>query len=112
MKKNSKNSEEMREHLRRLGFVRVDGLTEIGFRGERLIAAEDRWLGRYDDNNGRTVVVTPKGEIWLADGVIVPKEILVPNGKGAYVPCSNGEKIAFGDLLARVADPDWQPQCD
>lgn len=110
--------------LQRAGFVHVTGLETSdsavgrGYRiGESLRFDQ---VGHWDYNNGLTVVVTPGGELWLTSGQIgagmydlgleetsegrILRE-LCPNGRGAFVPCSNGEHVSMHDLLLRVRDP-------
>jgi len=112
-----------RELLRQAGFVYVTGLET-----QHLVLHEEYQsyrigedttpsdLGKKDSNNGMRVVVTLGGEWWLArvaaDSTVqeaVMKRV-APNGKGCCVPCSNGETIAFFDILSRIADPDWMPE--
>lgn len=107
-----------RKILRDAGFVHVTGLryfaldpldTDDHFIGEQLRPDE---LGRWDSNNGMTVLVTEGGEVWLKAGFIsassqVIKE-LAPKGCGAFVPLSNGEHVSQHDLLRRMHEPNYQ----
>ena len=118
----AKTTEEERKVLALAGFVHVTGLTEWGpMNGQKSVIGEylpARWLGRYDMNNGKAVFVTSGGEVWLGypgsrkheTGMEEVVPVICPNGQGAFVPCSNGETINTGDILARLADPDWEPQ--
>lgn len=112
---------EEREKLRQLGFVRVDGLNAYGNAvGEEgyVIKTTAGHEGRHDYNNGVIVLNAVGGEVWIGiqnadsnrDGQILAiLTVLCPNGRGAFVPCSNGEAVAMSHLLDRFADPDWNP---
>jgi len=107
-----------KEALQKAGYVHVTGLevrmltftpgVKSEIIGEKLREDEK---GHWDSNNGKTVIITAGGEIWLA---VNPKELdeeilkrLCPNGRGAFVPLSNQERPAsIHDFLARVANPD------
>lgn len=105
-------------NLAKHGFVRVDGLRcSSPVRGdEYLIKPEPGNTYRWDTNNGKVVVVTPKGEVWLSAGTditsIATEMVRSDEGleRGMFVPCSNGEEISMGDLLNRLKDPQWQPE--
>jgi len=95
--------------LMEAGFVHVTGLPKHFGDEERenLIQAASDQKGHWDSNNGRVVVITQEGEVWLAAltastgetaAAIAPKS-------GAYVPCSNGETIHMCYILNRLADP-------
>lgn len=116
---------EQRMGLAVAGFVRVDGLQVAGL-GNYIIEPRAQELGRYDMNNGMTVVVTEGGEVWLAVSVFSPSFIststyhspsalgemireICPNGTGANVPCSNGEGLNWQEIFYRLANPDWMP---
>jgi hypothetical protein len=108
-----------REVLQRLGFVHATGLREIGGRSTAGVIIGDnlpaRYVGRWDHNNGRQCVTTLGGEVWIRTSSkkgMNEQEItdLCPNGQGCYVPCSNGESIAFDDIMRRLVDPDWMPK--
>lgn len=110
-------SAEERKELAATGFVRVDGLKVDGI-GNYVIGPEVRWLGKFDGNNGMTVIVTVGSEVWLAKAGGSEErrqkmtEIfleLCPRGRGAFVSCSNGEQLRWSDILQRMADPDWRP---
>lgn len=105
-----KTREERREFLRTNGFVRVDGLKTQGHLGGNVITVPAKWAGRYDSNNGVTVVYTVDAECWIRRGFFDGVRKLAPNGAGAFVPCSNGEQIAFWDMMSRIANPDWSPE--
>lgn len=114
---------EQRAKLASLGFVRVDGLIcndpiRPNDRRQKLMAVDGQ-LGRYDSNNGRVVVVSEGGEVWLAfhpgtsdfwDRFQPVTGELCPKGQGAFVPCSNGESLSWHDTMERLANPDWQPK--
>lgn len=102
------------------GFVHVTGLTAWGpMEGSKSEVKVENVtdLGRFQSNNGKLVMVTIGGEIWLAMSIEKPyffaqSELgreLCPRGQGAFVPCSNGEYLHFTDMLARLADPDYDP---
>lgn len=108
-------TEAQREVLQRLGFVHVTGLVQTDLRGRESVIGDNlpaRWIGRWDHNNGRQCVTTIGGEVWIrtrSKRGMNEQEItdLCPNGKGCNVPCSNGESIAFDDIMRRLVDPDW-----
>ncbi len=108
---NLKTKEGRREWLRSNGFVRVDGLVKNGHNGGLRIAVMRWWNGKYDSNNGVSVVYTDD-ECWIRRGFVdeIRDPDLCPNGHGAFVPCSNGEQISFWDMMSRIADPDWMPK--
>lgn len=105
-----------RQQLRDAGFVHVTGLPvydwqtkELAYHiGERL--SEDQ-LGKWDQNNSLIVLVTTGGEVWLRaanndfESIRAVVEDFAPNGKGAFVPLSNGEKVSTFQLLQRMANP-------
>ncbi len=113
-----------RAQLAALGFVRVDGLRAVEpwkaeeASEEDIVTANAKALGCYDGNNSRVVITTLGCEIWLAyhpGGEFWAKiksitAELCPNGQGAFVPCSNGEELSFDSVMARLSNPDWQPQ--
>ena len=117
-----RTSPEQRAKLAATGFVRVDGLRMFreGFPEEGVkIELSLRHLGHWEHNNGMTVIVSEAGEVWLAVGSATQERSkkmeqlvgeLCPNGRGAFVPCSNGEELRPSDILERMADPDWQPR--
>ncbi|MDD4082102.1 MAG: hypothetical protein PHD05_01815 [Sphaerochaetaceae bacterium] len=102
------------EELRKAGFVHVTGLpvTHPGDTGqpgdeEHLIQASCRNLGRADANNGKVVIITTEGEVWLAINCQATRDTATRFAKdeGAFVPCSNGESIQMYLLLERIVDP-------
>ena len=107
---------EQRTMLRELGFVRVDGLmAHSQVTGKYEITPETERVGRWDYNNGTFVVVTMDGEVWIGRRPVSASDyesltLSCPNGQGAFVPCSNGEKVGMHDLLDRLADPDSLPR--
>ncbi len=106
-------TQEQRQVLRDAGFVHVTGLQVYDHKGspDYVIGEKVRQseLGSSGYNNGKFVVVTVGGEIWLAvlrEGI--PEHIrreFCPNGSGAFVPLSNGEEVSQKCLLERFADP-------
>ena len=113
---------ETREMLRENGFVRVDGLRASGPGDEEehvigdhlnLDTLPENQLGLWDYNNGVYAVLTTHRELWIRvagaqDLKIL--EFLAPNGKGLWVPCSNGDWPSAYSLLARVANSEHIPQ--
>jgi hypothetical protein len=102
------------EEFRKAGFVHVTGLPVIGhlddLRGrEWCIQARSCQLGRTDCNNGKIVVVTPDGEVWLASSTNNTLDFAnaFNTEGGAFVPCSNGESVHMNFILERIADPYW-----
>lgn len=116
---NRHTSREERSELAKAGFVRVDGLPLYGIDGKQtvIIGASLRAseLGRHDANNGKMVIVTLSGEVWLSSVIDrwYPVENLLrwhcPRGEGVWVPASNGEKFCERHLWRRFANPDWMP---
>lgn len=101
--------------LAQLGFVHVTGLVMNDDESRKIQAFQVRELGHYDYNNGKVVAYTLNGEVWLASSEVLSKEgidaalaELCPSGRGAFVPCSNGESVEWSQMLARVADPCWE----
>ena len=96
--------------LASLGFVHVTGLKVHGpMKGQEkeIEAMTKELVGRWDTNNGKVVLVTLDGQVWLGKGLL-PNELvaeLCPNGQGAFVPCSNGETIWLNEILDRLAYP-------
>ena len=92
-----------------LGFVNVTGLPTQSMPNEpgEPIQAQRSQLGKHDYNNGKMVVVTEDGEVWLRGGHLDPSLLgdICPKGNGAFVPCTNGESINGSYLLERVANP-------
>lgn len=107
-----------REVLHRHRFVHVTGLRfvslhvidhSISYIGEDLTEKD---LGKWDEKNNMTVLVTKGGEVWLKDGKLTDEcknivELLCPNGKGAYVPFASGEKDFRLEMLRRFNDPNY-----
>lgn len=100
--------------LRKHGFVHVTGLMMYDGHGNstRRIQPVRRQLGKHDDNNGKMVLITEDGEVWLRTSagpysleLSEVVELYAPNGRGACVYCSNGENLTTGDILDRVEDP-------
>ena len=111
-----------RTKLASAGFVRVDGLKTFCLgrvsRGREIITIESKneYLGHWDKKNGLYVIHTTGGEVWLAmhpiDGrrsnmINELQNELCPNGRGALVPCADGEQFSWRELLRRMANPDW-----
>lgn len=113
-----KTTEDQREKLAIAGFVHVTGLTAFGLGEEKSVIGENlpaRSLGKFDSNNGKVVVVTIGGEVWLGSTMQNPHRAKLviefcPNGRGAHVPCSNGEQLGMNDVLNRLANPDYNPR--
>jgi hypothetical protein len=98
--------------LQQLGLVHVTGLRSWNVNGSNPdpIQAHKAHLGCWDYNNGKLVVVTVDGEVWL--GVAIANfrccpshREICPHGQGAFVPCSNGEELSTHSLLRRLASP-------
>ena len=102
----------MRNTLKSLGFVRVDGLNCFTpYRKCEPIKANpgDEW--RRETNNGKIAVASPEGEVWLRAVQNLPQDFLDSLKDlrgGIFVPCSNMEDIPTGEFLRRIADPDWE----
>ena len=106
--------------LKHNGFVHVTGLPmmpnplECEDKTDEdavIIRASSHECGRWDYNNGFTVVITLEGEVWLLSGemsldfrVEFLKKIC-PYGRGAYVPGSNGESLSYRHILERNRNP-------
>lgn len=100
------------------GFVHVTGLQyfdgktqeSLGFIGEQTL---DNELGCWGRNNGKQVIVTMGGEIWLRSEIsihLIEEGLFArfcPNHEGAFVPLSNGEYVSLHNLLSRVANPSY-----
>lgn len=107
-------NEKERELLKKSGFVHVTGLRVQHPSGKfyivgSLLSKGD--LGHWDRNNGKTVIVTEGGEVWLqpvhqpiSDNVL---EYFAPHGQGAFVPCSSGEQPDFTEVMWRLFDPSF-----
>lgn len=110
---------EDREALRSNGFVHVLGLRahhsvdrhrtrDDYVIGAKLSADE---VGKWDTNNGKIVLITTGGEVWLRatigslDIILGLCKRLCPKGKGAFVPLSSGEEVSNHNLLKRVVNP-------
>jgi hypothetical protein len=99
------------KHLQSLGFVHVTGLRAWGpspnAEPYKIQACRDQ-LGCWNYNNGKLVLITKDGEVWLGAGMD-PCDLalldIVPNGKKGFVPCSNGEQLATHAILRRVTNP-------
>lgn len=90
-------------------FVNVTGLpAQYAGNEPEPIQARSCDLGRHDTNNGKMVIYTLDGQVWLKDGYDIDQALLhqlCPNGRGAFVPLSNSEEVSVGYILRRVADP-------
>lgn len=114
-----KTTTDQRNMLILAGFVHVTGLksTFLSNGSESVIGDNLRHdeVGKYDYNNGVMVIVTVGGEIWIRLGggewpiSVGQMKELCPRGRGVFVPCSNGELIAFRDIMHRHTDPNWDP---
>jgi len=100
--------------LRSLGMIHVTGLPLHFGDGNalngRIISSHRRDWGKYDTNNGMLVAILETGEVFLSTFVnelICEVEQVCTKGKGAGVPCSNGEMVFGYHLLARSVDPMW-----
>ncbi len=116
--KGTRTTDKQRACLQEAGFVHVTGLREYDSSamecpiiGEKLRVEE---YGKWGYHHGLVVIVTQGGEIWL--GTCVEESAidtdarfrnlcLNPNGKGAFVPCSNGTQLSTKALLQRIANP-------
>lgn len=114
----AKTTPEERQLLRDFGFIHVTGLKvypDCIRDGYHMGEINPVRLGTWNYNNGKFVIVTRGGEVWLADGAVTQRDLqdlldrLCPAEPAGPVPCSNGEKIDSDDLIARLTDPDWQP---
>lgn len=119
----SMTTPEQREMLAKAGFVHVTGLWAVGPRGGKFRIGDYRHpkiLGKYGIANGKIVIVTPGGEVWLA---VAGREGQQPDeaqadcmqvfcgegGSGAWVPGAQGETIDPDQFAKRRLDPSWQP---
>lgn len=102
------------ENLRKAGFVHITGLPvshpgDTGQSGDRehIIQTSRQSLSRADANNGKVVVITIDGEVWLAINCENTRNTAIRFAKceGAFVPCSNGETIHMSWILERLVDP-------
>lgn len=93
------------------GWVHVTGLPAYrpDDRGEYIIQCRACDLGHHCGNNGILVAYTTDGEVWIAHHAVTEKEekpyLKFASASGAFVPCSNGERIPQSLLLERIADP-------
>jgi hypothetical protein len=118
-KKESKmaTTAEQRKRLALAGMVRVDGLTANHPDGHTSqIEVRRGEAGAWARNNGKFVINTLDGEVWLGDDHCpetarqqwkLSQELCLAGG--AWVPCSNGDYIFTNHLLRRLANPDWMP---
>jgi len=109
-------STQQRRILAEAGFIHVTGLRCYHhssdyeyYIGENVKSEE---LGCWEQNNGMNVIVTRGGEVWIMAGPCPDEQSSVivetaPNGRGAFVPLSNGEQISHYELLRRVRDPNY-----
>lgn len=77
-----------------------------------VIQARYNQCGYHGYNNGKTVIITEEGEVWLKAGGgysdamgLNPFKEFCPKGGGAWVPCSNGQEVPMHLLMERFADP-------
>jgi len=103
--------------LRRLGFVHVSGLETTTMFGstqkKETIEANQMNCGKWEVNHGMAVIVTVDGQVWCAairrdtyQAVETLAKKLCPNGRGVFVPLSNGESVVHSSyLFTRFADP-------
>lgn len=106
------------ERLRKAGFLHVTGLHVKCPAGEYIIGEKMycRESGRWDYNNGLFVINTENREVWVrkcseTEFENIEKtfseiqlQTIAPNGRGAFVPFSNGESIEPSHILKRIAD--------
>lgn len=73
----------------------------------KTIQANHSEYGCWDYNNGICVVVTEEGRVWIRFSCKHERFMkrVAPNGRGAWVPLSNGESIDSVQLLQRLHDP-------
>lgn len=107
---------ETRGLLQESGFVRVDGLRTGPEMVDKSIIRAVGQGGVWDHHNGVYAVLTTHRELWIRSrstgdeqNLTSALELLAPNGKGLFVPCSHGDWPSAHDLLARVANPDYTP---
>jgi len=107
--KGTPTTEKERKELQLLGYVHVTGLRTIGDKNKPYIIGEKLTVKNYGtrgNNNGVFSLITNGGEGTGFVGIRTDKlNEFAPNGEGAYVPCSNGERVSMRDLLNRIADP-------
>lgn len=107
--------DEIREKIRSLGFVRVDGLIAETVDGRRTqIQRQPGKNWRIWGNNGIVAVSSPSGEVWIGlqksvgdTGPLISEGVV--QADGFFVPCSNGESLNAWDLYRRMRNPDWIP---
>ncbi len=98
------------EVLRKLGFVRVDGISYGS--PPTIIQARLEERGRWSTNNSMLACVSMEGHVFCGSMDILYKEgfeeivsLLCPHGEGGvFVPFSNGEKCSLPCLFARIAE--------
>jgi hypothetical protein len=108
---------EIADELRLTGFMQVRGMRyRILFEGDQEFIVEpnegdpNRWLGRWDYNNGRVVFWTEGGECWVAtytEQAVRLARRLATRGQGAFVPFSNMELLSIIDAEERLKNPYW-----
>ena len=96
------------KELMSTGLVHVTGLPVT--RGDEEcgpIQTRRNELAHHDANNGKVVLITEDGEVWIGVGSDAQHEMCLKYARemGAFVPCSNGEQIETHLILARIADP-------
>lgn len=103
---------EIVDRLKKAGFVHITGLP--AYRGDKVeiesIQCPQGAEGKHGGNNGKTVLYTQDGQVWLGtyDAAASDPDLiheLCPTGAGVYVPCSNGESPLFSHVLQRMVDP-------
>ena len=123
-----------RELLKTAGFFHATGLPLKNVRGREYTIGEflpDTWRGSWHHHNGRTVIVTVGGEVWLSLGDHLPRPDmtqiqsplpaviykLCPNLRQPelesrnfelFVPLAYGEHINPEAVAERIKNPDWQ----
>jgi hypothetical protein len=97
--------------LRQLGAIHVTGLTvyDLVQDEDDQVQSSIKSLGFWDTNGKDTVIILLGGEVWLLSGEpdgavarILSKAC--PNGKGAYIPGSDGKRFDCEQIRDRVRD--------
>ncbi len=123
-----------RQLLKLAGFFHATGLPLKNVRGREYTIGEflpETWRGSWHHHNGRTVIVTMGGEVWLSLGEhmscpdmtqiqgLLPAAIykLCPRLRQPelgsrnfelFVPLAYGEHINPEAVVERMKNPDWQ----